>query len=294
VVQGQHAGEIALILVTGSGLLGSDVIRVLRKEHGVVGTFNSSPKDGAVCLDITDRGDTVRAIGELRPEYVVHTAALTNVDYCEDHAQEAAAVNDRGTKNVADAALMAGARMIYVSTDFVFDGTKGMYREDDPVNPVSVYARTKLAGEYHVKKLDGYAIARTSVVYGNARQNFVTWVRDSLAKGQRIRVVTDQFNSPTLSYDCAEAVAALIKNKATGIYHTAGCERISRFDFAKKIARFYGLDDSLIEPVTSDTLKQNAKRPMDSSLDVGKISAYHRMLNIMDGLKKMEETRVKA
>jgi len=281
-----------LILVTGSGLLGSDVIRVLGKEHGVTGTFNRNPKQGAVRLDITDRGDTIRAIGELKPEYVIHTAALTNVDYCEDHPDEAAAINDMGTRNVADACRMAGARLIYVSTDFVFDGTKGMYREDDPVNPISAYAYSKLMGEYRVKELPGYAIARTSVVYGNARQNFVTWVRDSLVKKQSIKVVTDQYNSPTLSYDCAEAIAALIKNNAQGIYHTAGGERISRFDFAMKIARFYGLDASLIEPVTSDTLKQKAKRPADSSLDVSKIGRYHKMLNIMDGLKKMEEVRL--
>lgn len=281
-----------MILVTGSGLLGSDVIRVLRKEHEVTGTFNSNPKKDAIRLDITDRGDTIRAIGELKPECVVHTAALTNVDYCEDHKDEAMAINDKGTKNVVDAARMAGARVVYVSTDFVFDGARGMYREDDPVNPVSVYAYSKLMGEYRVNELQGSAIARTSVVYGNARQNFVTWVRDSLAKCQAIKVVTDQYNSPTLSYDCAMAIAALIKNNAEGIYHTAGGERISRFDFAVKIARFYGLDEGLIQPVTSDTLKQKAKRPADSSLDVGKIGRYHKMLNIMDGLKKMEEVRL--
>jgi dTDP-4-dehydrorhamnose reductase len=280
-----------LILVTGSGLLGSDVIRVLRKEHEVTGTFNSHPKEGAIRLDIADRGATIEAIGELKPEYVVHTAALTNVDYCEDHPDEAAAINDKGTKNVADAARMAGARMVYVSTDFVFDGARGMYREEDPVNPISVYAYSKLLGEYHVKELKGHVIARTSVVYGNARQNFVTWVRDSLAKKQTIKVVTDQYNSPTLSYDCALALAALIKHGAEGTYHTAGGERISRYDFAVKIARFYRLDAGLIEPVTSDTLKQKAKRPADSSLDVSKVSKYHRMLDIMDGLKKMEDVR---
>jgi dTDP-4-dehydrorhamnose reductase len=281
-----------LIFVTGSGLLGSEVIRVLRGEHEVTGTFNSTPREGAVRLDIADRGETIRTIGELRPSHVVHTAALTNVDYCEDHPDEAMAVNDLGTRNVVDACRMAGARIVHVSTDFVFDGTKGMYREDDPVNPISVYADSKLRGECHVMKLNGFAIARTSVVYGTARQNFVSWVRDSLAKGQTIRVVTDQYNSPTLASDCAEAIAALIKNNAEGIYHTAGSERISRFDFAKKIANFYGLNEGLIEPISSATLSQKAKRPMDSSLDVGKVSRYHKMLNVIDGLKNMEETRV--
>jgi dTDP-4-dehydrorhamnose reductase len=278
------------ILVTGSGLLGMDLINVLRKNTiEVIGTYNSRPKKGMVHLDITDRENTIGVIGGLKPEVIVHTAALTNVDYCEDHADEAMAANDRGTKNVVDAARMAGSRVIYISTDFVFDGTRGMYREDDRVNPTSVYAYSKLMGEYHVQELTGSAIARTSVVYGNARQNYVSWVKDSLEKGQRIRVVTDQYNSPTLSYDCAEAIAALIEHGATGVYHTAGGERISRYEFARKIARFHCLDEGLIEPISSDALKQKAKRPMDSSLDVSKVGAYHRMLNIIDGLKKMEE-----
>jgi dTDP-4-dehydrorhamnose reductase len=280
-----------LILVTGGGLLGSEVIRVLGKEHDVVGTFNSRPREGAVRLDVTDRDGTIRAVGELKPELIVHTAALTNVDYCEDHEEEAMAVNGRGTRNLVDAARGAGSKVIYVSTDFVFDGSKGMYREEDPVCPISVYAYSKLMGELHVKELNGSAIARTSVVYGNARQNFVSWVKGSLEKGLTIKVVTDQYNSPTLSYDCAEAIAAMIRHGVSGIYHTAGGERVSRYEFARKIASFYGLDGGLIEPIATSALKQKARRPPDSSLDVRKISAYHRMLNVMEGLRKMEEVR---
>ena len=125
------------------------------------------------------------------------------------------------------------ALMVYVSTDFVFDGTGSMYREDDPVNPISYYAYSKLLGEYYVLGLDNYIIARTSVVYGNARRNFVTWVRDSLRSGSTIKVVNDQFNTPTLSIDCAEAIRELVKNCAWGIYHTAGSERVSRYEFAR-------------------------------------------------------------
>ncbi len=281
-----------MILVTGGGLLGSEVVRALQREHDVTGTYHSKPKDGAIRLDVSDRENTLRSITALQPEIIVHTAAQTNVDYCEDHRKEAMAANAYGTKNIVDAARMAGSKVIYVSTDFVFDGMKGMYVEDDPVDPLSFYAYSKLIGEYYVKGIPGHVIARTSVVYGNARQNFVSWVKDSLENGQKIRVVTNQYNSPTLSVDCAEAIAALIKNDAAGIFHTAGSERISRYEFAKKIARFYGLDDAGIEPVTSDSLRQKAKRPMDSSLDVHKVGAYHKMLDIMGGLQKMEKTRV--
>lgn len=279
-----------MILVTGSGLLGSEVINVLRKEHGdVTGTYNSKPKEGAIRLDITDRDATIGSIARLKPDVIVHTAAQTNVDYCEDHRKEAMAANAYGTKNIVDAARMVDAKVIYVSTDFVFDGMKGMYMEDDPVDPLSYYAYSKLIGEYYVKDLERSVIARASVVYGNARLNYVSWVKGSLEKGQKISVVTDQYNSPTLSVDCAEAIAALIKHDAHGIYHTAGGERISRFEFARKIASYYGLDDSLILPVSSDALDQKAKRPMDSSLNVAKVSAYHKMLNIFDGLKKMDK-----
>jgi dTDP-4-dehydrorhamnose reductase len=277
-----------MILVTGSGLLGIEVIKTLGQEFEVVGTYNSKPKEGSVRLDITDRNGVFAAVAKLRPGAIVHTAALTNVDYCEDHRDEAMAINALGTKNVADAARQYGAKMIHVSTDFVFDGKGSMYREDDPVNPISFYAYTKLLGEYYVLGLDNYVIARTSVVYGNARQNFVTWVRDSLKAGTRIKVVNDQFNTPTLSVDCAEAILELLKNYTWGIYHTAGSERMSRYEFARQVAAFYSLDESLIEPVNSTTLNQKARRPMDSSLDTAKISKLHNMLNIKKGLEKME------
>jgi dTDP-4-dehydrorhamnose reductase len=227
----------------------------------------------------------------LKPDIIVHTAAMTNVDYCEDHREEALAANALGTKNIVDAARKSGSKAVYISTDYVFDGARGMYREDDAVNPVSVYAYTKLLGEYYVKDLQGHVIARTSVVYGNARQNFASWVRDSLRNGTAIRIFTDQYVSPTLALDCAGAIAALIKNNASGTYHTAGSERISRYEFARKIASFYGLDNGLIEPVTTEAMKQKAKRPRDSSLDVSKISTHHKMLNVMEGLRKMEEVR---
>jgi dTDP-4-dehydrorhamnose reductase len=281
-----------LILVTGSGLLGSEVVKVLRREPGdVTGTYNSRPKEGMVRLDVTDRDGTIRAIARLRPDVIVHTAAMTNVDYCEDHREEALAANAGGTKNVVDAARAMGSRVVYVSTDYVFDGARGMYREDDAVNPISFYAYTKLLGEYYVKDVPGHVIARTSVVYGNARQNFASWVRDSLRNGTAVRIFTDQYASPTLAVDCAEAIAALIKNGASGTYHAAGGERISRHEFARKIASFYGLDDGLIEPVTTEAMKQKAKRPRDSSLDVSKISTHHKMLNVVEGLRKMEEVR---
>jgi dTDP-4-dehydrorhamnose reductase len=280
-----------MILVTGSGLLGEEVMKALRRDYEVAGTYNSRPKPGTVRLDVTDREGTISTIEGLKPEAVVHTAAMTDVDYCEGHPAEALAANATGTKNVVDAARRAGSRLVYVSTDYVFDGARGMYREDDPVNPLSVYALTKLLGEYYVKDLPGFLIARTSVVYGNARQNFVSWVRDSLRQGREVSIVTDQYASPTLAVDCAEAISALLKGGASGVYHAAGGERISRYEFARKVAGFYGLGEGLIKPVATEALGQKARRPADSSLDVGKISSYHRMLDVMGGLKKMEEVR---
>lgn len=280
-----------MILVIGSGLLGSDVIQVLGKDHdNVIGTYIARPKNGSVKLDITDREEVFRTVRELKPEQIVHTAAMTNVDGCEDRMDEALAINATGTKNVADAAREAGSKLIYVSTDFVFDGRKGMYREDDPVNPISFYGYSKLLGEYYTIMTPGYAIARTGVVFGNARQNYVSWVRDSLKNNVKIKVVTDQYNSPTLSIDCAEAIAVIIKNDATGIFHTAGSERVSRYEFAQKIAGHYGLDGSLIEPITSAALSQKARRPGDSSLDTAKIRSLHEMLTIDKALKKLDKS----
>jgi len=243
-------------------------------------------------LDITNKKDMV-LIKKLSPEIIIHTAALTNVDYCETNKEKAWNVNVEGTRNIAEVSREVNSKLIYISTDYVFDGEKGMYKEDDRTNPVDYYGKTKLEGEKAVRELcDDYIIARTSVLYGwHPKPNFVTWVIGKLEQGHSINIVEDQFNSPTLADDLAELISELIDKNETGIFHTAGSERISRFKFVEKVAEVFNLNRNLINPISSDELDWIAKRPTDSSLDVSKVSKIKRPLNIMESLKLMRNLK---
>lgn len=288
------------VLITGgSGLLGSRVAAAAG-AHDILATYNRSRVEvdyPLAPLDITEREAVDALVRDFRPDGVIHTAALTNVDYCEDHRTEAQLINEEGTRNMARACEKIGARMIYVSTDFVFDGEKagGMYAEGDKVNPLGYYALSKLLGEKAVvEECSDHAIARVSVLYGwniQKKTNFVTWVIDALRKGERINIVTDQYTSPTLVDNAAEALLGIMEGGKTGLFHCAGSERINRFDLTKKIANVFELNETLINPITSAELKQQAKRPVDSSLNINKIERELgiRMLTVEDGLKIMRK-----
>lgn len=281
-----------LFITGGSGLLGSKFIN-LPGDHEIISTYNTNPRDNAVKLDITDEADVVSKIESLSPDLVVHSAALTNVDYCEDHQDEADKINGQGTLNLVKACKKTGAKMIYVSTDFVFDGKKGMYQETDDTNPLSYYGLSKLKGEGHVQNSGiDYAIARVSVLYGwHTNFNFTTWVLDELKDGNQINIVTDEYNSPTFADNAARAILNIYSEGKEGIYHIAGDERISRFDFAKNIAKVFDLDETLINPILSEELIRKAERPMDSSLSVEKArnDLDVKLLDATEGLKEMKK-----
>ncbi|MGZ7136547.1 MAG: dTDP-4-dehydrorhamnose reductase, partial [Methanobacterium sp.] len=269
---GKKDNSSEVIFVTGgSGLLGSKFTRDYF-NYDIIRTFNANPENKCISLNITDEKDTLNKIRSTNPDLVIHSAALTNVDFCEDHRREAFEINVKGTQNIVKACEKVGSKLIYVSTDFVFDGEKGMYEEGDKTNPLGYYALTKLQGEESVQNsvLD-YAITRVSVLYGwHRRSNFVTWVIDELNAGNEINVVTDQYNSPTLADNVTEAIIKIFEKDKEGIYHTSGSERINRFDFAKNIAEVFNLDKGLINPIKSNKFVQKAKRPKDSSLCVEK------------------------
>jgi dTDP-4-dehydrorhamnose reductase len=217
-------------------------------------------------MDITAPDQVDRVFREFQPDAVIHCAAMTQVDPCELNPELCDLVNIRGTQLAARAAEACGARFIYLSTDFVFDGLNGPYREDDPPNPVSVYGWSKLQGEYITRSLGvPWAIVRTILVYGITpamnRSNLVTWVRDSLISHKPIRVVDDHFRMPTLADDLADGILRIIKNEKTGIYHLSGPEMTSVLEFSLRIARFFNLDESLISPVHAESLNQPGRRP---------------------------------
>jgi len=283
-------------LVTGAGgLLGERIIELDENAIGLYYTRKPLIDRNLIKLDITNRKEVFKIFKDFQPKCVIHCAALTNVDYCEEHKKEAYTVNVEGTKNVVDACKEIGAKLVYVSTDFIFDGKKGSYKESDKPNPLSYYGFTKLKGEEFVRKLENYVIARTSVIYGPNKSNFVFWVLESLRKGKKIKVVTDQYNSPTYNLDLAKALLKL-SEKGHGIYHTAGSERISRYEFAKRIAKIFNLDSDLIEKITSHELMQKAKRPFDSSLNVEKIKKDFDIIfsDTLNGLKMMKKEVVQC
>ena len=176
------------------------------------------------------------------------------------------------TANVVEGCLKIGARLIFVSTDYVFDGEKGNYKETDQPNPLDFYGVTKLEAERIVAKLPTRLIVRTSVLYGwnPSKLNFATWIMQGLSEHRSLRIVRDHINSPTFSDNLAMAIRAAIERKVTGVLHVAGSERISRFEFARRLATKFNLDEALLVPVEMRDLGWVAKRPKDSSLDVGK------------------------
>ncbi|QLJ53444.1 MAG: dTDP-4-dehydrorhamnose reductase [Candidatus Fermentimicrarchaeum limneticum] len=291
-----------VLVVGGSGLLGSRVVKMFSTKFETYATYtaNKPPRNKCELIEIDIRkAESVRKImEEVRPAVVVHTAALTDVDYCEGHKREARMLNVAGTKNLIDGCGRVGASMIYISTDYVFDGKRGDYLEEDSVNPISYYGKTKLEGEKLLaeSRID-CCIGRVSVVYGwNGpwqRLNFVTWVIKSLKEGSSIRVVDDQYNTPTLADNAAEAVYRMVEKNAGGIYHITGAECVNRYEFAMEIAKVFGLDSSKIARGKTAELNQLAKRPFNSCLSTKKAERElgYRPLKIHEGLDVMRRQR---
>ena len=257
----------------GSGLLGERLATIANNDYELVLSHNTNPTSNTVKCDITDKNEVEKTITENKPDVIIHCAAMTDVDLCEDKIDLAYKINSEGTQNITKASEKIGAKIIYVSTDFVFDGKKGYYSEEDEVNPLGIYAKSKYDGEIQVKKYSSnWAIARVSVLYGwHKKQNFTTWVINQLRNNNPINIVTDQINSPTYADNAAEAIFEIAKQDKNGIFHTSGNDRINRFDFTKKIAEAFNLNKDLINPTTSKQFVQKAPRPQDSSLNVNKV-----------------------
>lgn len=277
------------LLIIGAGLLGSSLAQIAREDMLTSFTCNYHPAEIKGCRSYRrDIFDCPELIFSLRPDYVVLTAALTDVDQCESDRKAAWQVNALGPKAVASACHKASSKLIYISTDYVFDGKKGNYSESDALSPVNYYAESKLAGEHYIQEIcPDCLILRPSVLYGwnPTRLNFVTWIISELRQGRIINVVTDQYNSPTYSFDLAGIILNL-KDEA-GLFHASGRERINRYSFALKIAETFELDSSLIRPATSDALSWKARRPQDSSLNVSELSRIVWPMNVSEGLKHM-------
>lgn len=220
-------------------------------------------------LDLTDIAATERLIEEVEPDWVVCPGGLTAVDYSESHPAEAMAVNRDAPAAAARAAAKRGAGFVFFSTDYVFDGTSGPYAEDDPVNPLSVYGRSKLEGERRAVEENPRAIViRTTVVYGPEPQgkNSVYQLLRRARAGERIRVPRDQITNPTYNVDLAAAAVELIEGGSRGVIHVAGATVLDRYAFAQEVCAVFGVDPGRVEPVETAALGQPARRPLRAGL----------------------------
>ena len=249
-----------------------------------------------VALDLTDFDMLDRTVKDIRPDAILHTAALTDVDLCEREKELAMKVNYEATVRLASLAKECGAFMVYISTDYVFDGNKGLYKEDDAPNPMNQYGYSKLKGEEATKQIaEQSCIVRASVIYGSrpsgGKVNFALWLIEKLRKNERVDVLGDQHVSPTLSSGLAETLGEVIQRRLTGIYHLSGATRVSRYEFAQRLCDVFGLDSSLLNPARMKDMNWIARRPMDSSLDVSKAmrTLNTKPLNIGDALSKLKE-----
>ena len=264
------------ILVTGSnGLLGQKLVAALRNDASVELTATSRGNDRTPDplggryrqMDATDAAEVNAVLGAVKPGVVIHTAAMTNVDACELDPVGCHLQNVTAVEHLVKAAKSTDAHFIHLSTDFIFDGENGPYREEDEAAPLSIYGQSKLDAERVVMNagLTKWAIARTIIVYGVAeglsRSNVVLWAKSALEKGQPIKVVDDQWRMPTLAEDLADGCIRIAKRGATGIYNLSGPDGMSILELVQRVGRFFDLDPGVITPITSESLSQPAKRP---------------------------------
>ena len=296
------------ILITGSnGLLGQKIINALLKRSNIkiiatsTGENRMQNKTGYSyhTLDITQKDDIESIIKKNTPDVLINTAAMTNVDLCETKRDECWQINVDAVQYMVDAiaAYSPKTHFIHLSTDFIFDGTKGSeYVETDKPNPLSYYALSKNESEKIVLKSKiKWTIARTIIIYGivdkMSRSNMVLWAKESLSKGQKINVVDDQFRSPTLAEDLADGCIAIADKGATGIYHLSGPATSSILQLVQQVADFWNLDKSLINPIKTSSLNQAAKRPPYTGfvLDKARRDLGYNPRPFADGLKELDK-----
>jgi dTDP-4-dehydrorhamnose reductase len=277
------------LVIGASGQVGEHLLRALGDEG--TGTYFENPVDGLRRLDARDADAVLALLRELCTEVVYLTASEPNVDLCEREPEATADINVGSAEAAAEACRAAGARLVFFSTDYVFDGQNGPYGEEDEPRPLSEYARQKLTGERLALAVPGSLVIRTAVVHGWERQrkNFVVRLIEGNRRGDRWRVPDDQIGSPTYAPNLADAVVALARDGAEGVFHVAGPQPASRFEFALEVANVFGLDETLIEPAATADLSQVAPRPLNAALRVDK--AANRLplalLPYPDGLRQM-------
>ena len=294
------------VLITGSnGLLGQSLLNLLLKDkdkYQVIGFSKGKNRSGRndftyVSIDITNHNLLKKQIEIYKPDFIVNTAAMTNVDACEENKQECDILNIDVVKTLAEISKKINAHLIHLSTDFIFDGKKGFYKETDKANPLSYYGLSKLKSEEILinSKID-FTILRTILVYGKvydmSRSNIVLWVKKMLEEEKSITIVNDQFRMPTYVEDLARVCKICIDKSALGIYNISSNELLSIFDIAKQVAKTFNLNEKFIIPITTAELNQKAKRPPKTGFNLTKTNRELQFYpkSFKEDLQRFKET----
>jgi len=288
-----------LLIIGASGVLGSRLFNdAISKKWNTLGTYCSCESNGLIYLDVRDMNSMEKVFNFFRPEIVVMAGGITNVDLCTLKPKLAKDVNIKGTLNLVKKIKEYGSKLVYVSTDYIFDGENGPYKEEDKPNPINKYGETKLEAENIVKaKLKEHLIVRTCQLYGVAEpsssptKNFAIKIIHNMRNNKKVHAADDLYSTPTYAGSLSEIIMKLIEKKANGIYHGAGAEFINRYDYVNKIADIFGLDKNLIQEVKLKDLKLKAKRPKKGGLKIDKIAGKIdcRLLSCADGLELFKE-----
>ena len=288
------------VLITGgSGLLGSNIAKLATSKFDVYATYNKNEVNiknvHFFQIDLTKKEQLVK-IERIKPAFIIHCVALTNVDHCEGHPNEAYNQNVVASINIAEIAKKIGTHLIHISTDSVFDGTKGNYKENEIPNPINIYGKTKLEAEQKISSIHSHScIVRTNIYGWNKRDKFslAEWMLNKLTNNEELPALKDIYFSPILVNDLAEALFKLQEKKYEGIIHIAGSETCSKLDFAYIIAEVFDLDKSLIKPISIHELGLKAPRGRNTSLNISKAGGFLKedLARVREGLEKMKRLR---
>lgn len=268
-----------------------------RKLAGIVGRYQFQMEGADIYqTDLMDFAATRRIVERVRPAVIVHCAAATNVDWCEKHAEAADEINVRASVFLAELAQEIGARFVYVSTDSVFDGTKGNYAESDAPSPRNVYARTKWMGEQEVLRVHPAALIARVNFYGwslQSKPSLAEWILGRLSEGDRVPGFSDVYFCPLTVNDLATALLKMVDRGLAGIYHVVGAEKISKFEFARRVAQTFGFPPEQVVPISIAQATLQAERPRDTSLQVQKVTSAlgYAMPDVDSGLRRFRALR---
>lgn len=269
-----NKGQTVLLITGANGLLGQKLVKRCLK-HGIpFHATSKGPNRNPACpgtvyteAELTNPDEVRKLMQSIKPSAVIHTAAMTNVDQCESEPENCRLINVEATRYLLEESIRIQAHFQLVSTDFVFDGTSGPYKETDPVNPLSVYAQSKVDAENLLvqHEYQNWSIARTIIVYGTgialSRSNLILWAMQALPKQETMRLVDDQFRAPTWADDLAYGCVEIVLRKLTGIFHLSGPKTMSVVEIVQTVADALGIKNAPIEHISSSTLNQAAKRP---------------------------------